>query len=81
VVWVSANQSGTFGDLRFVASAKVVGPGGEVLATTGCEAGTAVAEVSVVRALADARRALFHLRDRRPDAYGSPIPTVTGSPR
>jgi predicted amidohydrolase len=81
VVWVSANQSGTFGDLRFVASAKVVGPDGEVLATTGCEAGMAVAEVEVTRALANARRALFHLRDRRPDAYGAPIPSVSGGRR
>ena len=32
VVWVSANQSGTFGSLRFVCSAKVVDPGGDVLA-------------------------------------------------
>jgi N-carbamoylputrescine amidase len=76
VVWVSANQSGTFGDLRFVASAKVVGPGGEVLATTGCQAGMAIADVQVVEALAAARRGLFHLRDRRPDAYGAPIPSV-----
>ena len=78
VIWISANQSGTFGDLRFVASAKVVGPGGEVLVATGCEAGMAVAEVEVAQALANARRALFHLRDRRPDAYGAPIPSVSG---
>ncbi len=35
LVWVSANQAGTFGSLRFVASAKVVDPGGDVLASTG----------------------------------------------
>ncbi len=70
VVVVSANQSGSFGSLRFVANAKVVGPGGDVLATTGDEAGLAVAEVDPTEMLATARRSMFHLRDRRPDAYG-----------
>ncbi|WP_156756404.1 carbon-nitrogen hydrolase family protein [Actinokineospora pegani] len=69
VVWLSANQSGTFGALRFVASAKVVDPGGEVLADTGVGAGLAVAEVDVAAALESARRAMGHLRDRRPEAY------------
>jgi predicted amidohydrolase len=49
--------------------AKVVGPGGEVLATTGVEPGMAVAEVDVPTALAGARRAMAHLRDRRPETY------------
>lgn len=71
VVWVSANQSGTFGSLRFVASAKVVDPGGDVLATTGTTAGMAIAEVDLDETLAGARRAMFHLRDRRPDSYGA----------
>lgn len=70
VVWLSANQSGTFGSLRFVASAKVVGPGGDVLATTGVQAGVAVAEIDVDELLETARRSMFHLRDRRPEAYG-----------
>jgi predicted amidohydrolase len=69
IVWLSANQSGTFGSLRFVASAKVVGPGGDVLADTGVAEGVAVAEVDVREALATARRSMAHLRDRRPDAY------------
>jgi predicted amidohydrolase len=69
VVWVSANQSGTFGRLRFVCSAKVVDPGGDVLATTGVAAGTAVADIDVAAALTGARRSMGHLRDRRPDAY------------
>ena len=69
VVWVSANQSGTFGSLRFVCSAKVVDPGGDVLATTGTAPGLAVADVAVTEALATARRSMAHLRDRRPDAY------------
>jgi N-carbamoylputrescine amidase len=69
VVWVASNQAGTFGRLRFVANAKVVGPGGNVLATTGSSEGMAVAEVDVVEALETARRSMFHLRDRRPDTY------------
>lgn len=69
VVWVSANQSGTFGQLRFVASAKVVDPGGEVLADTGIEPGLAIAEVDVGEAVTSARRSMGHLRDRRPEAY------------
>jgi predicted amidohydrolase len=75
VVWVSANQAGTFGALRFVASAKVVDPGGDVLADTGIEAGLAVATVDVQDLLATARRAMFHLRDRRPETY-TPTPAA-----
>jgi len=69
IVWLSANQSGSFGDLRFVASAKVVGPGGEVLASTGLGAGMAVAELDVTAEIAAARRSMAHLRNRRPEAY------------
>jgi predicted amidohydrolase len=70
VFWLSANQSGSFGALRFVASAKVCGPGGDVLATTGIGAGMAIAEVDVDESLRQARRSMGHLRDRRPAAYG-----------
>lgn len=69
VVWVSANQTGTFGSLRFVGNAKVVGPGGDVRAETGTGAGMAVAEVDLAGELDTARRAMFHLRDRRPETY------------
>ena len=69
IVWLSANQSGTFGSLLFVASAKVVGPGGEVLASTGTDAGMAVAELDVEAELIAARRSMAHLRSRRPEAY------------
>ncbi|REE58720.1 putative amidohydrolase [Streptomyces sp. 3212.3] len=69
IVWLSANQAGTFGSLRFVGSAKVVDPGGEILADTGIAAGIAVAEIDVVQALETARRSMGHLRDRRPDTY------------
>jgi predicted amidohydrolase len=80
VVWVSANQAGTFGSLRFVASAKVVDPGGDVLASTGTAAGMAVADLDVPAALDGARRAMAHLRDRRPDAYTPADRTVGGPP-
>jgi predicted amidohydrolase len=70
VLWVSANQSGSFGSMRFVASAKICGPGGEVLADTGVSAGMAVAEVDLAEVLASARSSMAHLRGRRPMAYG-----------
>lgn len=73
VVWVASNQAGTFGSLRFVGSAKVVGPGGEVLAATGTGAGVAYADVDVTAALEGARRAMFHLGDRRPELYREPV--------
>ena len=39
VVWVSSNQTGAMGALRFLGQSKVVGPGGEVLARTWGKAG------------------------------------------
>ena len=69
LVWVSSNQSGTFGSLRFVASAKVVDSGGDVLATTGVAAGVAEAEVDLDEMLGAARRVMFNLRDRRTETY------------
>jgi N-carbamoylputrescine amidase len=80
VVWVSANQAGRFGSLRFVASAKVVDPGGDVLASTGTAAGLALARLDVAAALASARQAMGHLRDRRPDAY-TRTDRAVGGPR
>jgi predicted amidohydrolase len=79
VVWLSANQSGSFGSLRFVARAKVVGPGGEVLAATGTGAGMAVAEMDVRAAIEAARRSMGHLRDRRPETYGPAAPQLAGA--
>ena len=73
VVWISANQAGSFGSLRFVSSAKVVDPGGEVLADTGLGYGLAVAQLDVDAAVEGARRVMGHLRDRRPHSYGPPV--------
>ena len=80
IVWVSANQAGTFGDMRLVASAKIVDPGGEVLDTTGTEAGLAVASVDVDDAVESARRFMGHLRDMRPHSYGTPASDVPAGP-
>ena len=76
IVWVSANQAGRFGDLRLVASAKIVDPGGEVLDTTGTDAGLAVAAVDVDAAVDGARRVMGHLRDRRPTSYAPVDPAL-----
>jgi N-carbamoylputrescine amidase len=70
VVWAASNQSGEFGSMRFVGSAKIVDPGGAVLSETGVPEGAATADVDVEAALATARRSMFHLRDRRADTYG-----------
>lgn len=69
--WIASNQSGTFGSLRYVGNAKVVDPGGNVLATTLLGSGMAVAEVDVDTTFRAMRGGMFHLRDRRPDVYGA----------
>jgi predicted amidohydrolase len=65
---VSANQTGRWGPLRFLGSAKVVDPHGAVLTRTGAGEGLAVADVDLA-ALEQARIVIDHLADRRPDAY------------
>lgn len=74
VIWAASNQADTFGSLRFVGNAKVVGPGGDVRATTTAEAGIAYADVDIATELDTARRAMFHLRDRRPETYPTEEP-------
>jgi predicted amidohydrolase len=69
VVWVSANQVGRFGRLRFPGHAKVVDPRGRVLATTGGRAGAALARVDIPSVVAAARDRVSYLDDRRPLAY------------
>lgn len=71
IVWVSSNQTGVFGDLRFLGQAKVVGPGGQTLARTGTKGGMACVELDVEVEVARARRLLHHLVERRPAAYGA----------
>jgi nitrilase len=70
VVLASSNQTGSLGGMRFLGQAKVVGPGGDILARTWAKAGIALAHVDVAAEIAQARRVLHHLDERRPDAYG-----------
>jgi len=74
LIVASANQTGTFGTLRFVGGSRVVEPGGDVAASTGPEAGIALARFDVDAALERARRALSPIRDLRPDVYRPAIP-------
>jgi predicted amidohydrolase len=69
VVVVSANMTGLTGGLRFLGQAKVVGPGGEVLARTGAKAGLAIAELDIAAEVGRARQVQFHLKELRPSAY------------
>ena len=78
VIWVASNQTGTFGKLRFVGNAKVVGPGGDLLDSTGVGDGLAVAEIDIEQALETARRSMYYLGDRRPDAYAA-VATPAGT--
>ena len=78
VFWIASNQSGTFGSLRYVGNAKVVDPGGNVLATTLLGSGMAVADVDVDATFRTMRGGMFHLRDRRPDVYG-PLTDLDGA--
>ena len=69
VLWLSANQSGRSGVLHFLGRAKVVGPGGEILARTWSKGGLAVAEVEPSAVVGAARSVLHHLDERRPCTY------------
>jgi len=74
LIVASANQTGSFGSLRFVGGARVVEPGGDVVAWTGPESGFALARFDVDAALERARRALSPIRDLRPDLYRPAVP-------
>ncbi len=69
IVWVSSNQTGVMGGLRFLGQAKVVGPGGDVLARTWSKGALAVAEVDVATEIRRSRRILHHLQERAPASY------------
>jgi predicted amidohydrolase len=70
VVVVSSNQTGVMGALRFLGQAKVVGPGGDILVSTGSKGGLAKITVDVDAEIARARKVLNHLAERRVDVYG-----------
>jgi predicted amidohydrolase len=78
LVVASANQSGSFGRLRFLGGARVVGPGGDVLDATGVEPGLAVTTLDLEATLDRARRALSPIRDLRPELYSvaEPVPAA-----
>jgi predicted amidohydrolase len=69
VVLVSSNQTGALGGMRFLGQAKVVGPGGDILARTWSKAGIAVAELDIQAEITTARRVLKHLEERKPEVY------------
>jgi predicted amidohydrolase len=69
VVLASSNQTGALGGMRFLGQAKIVGPGGDILARTWSKAGLAVADVDVPGEIARARRVQHHLSERKPGAY------------
>ncbi|MGQ0632033.1 MAG: carbon-nitrogen hydrolase family protein [Sporichthyaceae bacterium] len=69
VVLVSSNQTGSMGKLRFLGQAKVVGPGGDVLARTWSKAGMAAAHLDIDAEIQATRRVLHHVNELRPDAY------------
>ena len=71
VVLASSNQTGAMGGMRFLGQAKVVGPGGDILARTWAKAGIAVAELDVQAEIATARRVLKHLDERKPEVYSA----------
>jgi predicted amidohydrolase len=66
---VSANQTGSLGELRFLGHAKVVDPAGQQLARTGPKAGLATTEIDIEGELSRARRPVSHLEERHLDAY------------
>jgi predicted amidohydrolase len=74
VVLASSNQTGALGGMRFLGQAKVVGPGGDILARTWSKAGLAVADVDVTAEITRARRVQHHLAERKPASYRSAPP-------
>jgi predicted amidohydrolase len=69
VVLASSNQTGALGRMRFLGQAKVVGPGGDILARTWSKAGLAIADVDVDAEITRARRVQHHLAERMPGSY------------
>jgi predicted amidohydrolase len=57
------------GQFRFLGQAKVVGPAGDILASTGSRAGLAIATTDPEIDIDRARRVLHHLQELRPDSY------------
>jgi predicted amidohydrolase len=79
VTWVSSNQSGTWGPLRFLGRAQVVDPDGVVRARTGSRSGLAVARIDAAGEAAALRGRIDHLGDRRPGSYGAAAAAGAGA--
>ena len=79
VVLASSNQTGALGGMRFLGQAKIVGPGGDILARTWSKAGLAVASVDVAAEIARARRVQHHLAERKPASYRAAPSASAGS--
>lgn len=81
VIMVSSNQTGVMGGLRFLGQAKVVNPGGEVLARTSAKGGLAIADVDIAAEITRSRRLLRHLEERVVESYQTeaftPLQTAT----
>jgi predicted amidohydrolase len=69
VVLASSNLTGITGTLRFLGQAKVVDPGGNILAKTWSKGGLAVADIDVAREVDRARAVLDHLHERQIRSY------------
>jgi predicted amidohydrolase len=77
LVVASANQTGSFGSLRFLGGARITNPAGDTVAETATTGGLAIASFDLPATLARARRALSPIRDLRPDAYAVAAPLAT----
>lgn len=69
VVLASSNLTGITGTLRFLGQAKIVDPGGNIVAKTWSKGGLAVADIDVAAEVARARTVLNHLRERNVESY------------
>ena len=70
VVWVSAKPERRVRPAPIPGKAKVVDPGGRVLASTGTREGAAVARIVARCAVSATRDELSYIGDRRPRPYG-----------
>jgi nitrilase len=69
VVLASSNLTGITGTLRFLGQAKIVDPGGNIVAKTWSKGGLAVADIDVEAEINRARTVLNHLRERQTRSY------------
>lgn len=80
LVVASANQTGSFGRLRFLGGPRIVAPSGDILAAGGVEGGLVVQTLDLDATLERARRALSPIRDLRPDLYIAAEPWSEDAP-